>query len=152
MIRRIFILTLLLTAVNTGFAQKDKKDDFNLPPDFSTTESIILIAPGSSDKITEAMEEIFEKNYSGKYELSTSKKPPLSKYPDGTGVYLFVISENFNPGFSVGRDRFPPSTDYKFGLTDLRTWKSYYQDFWSGSYKKGAKQYVKQLEERRKKT
>jgi hypothetical protein len=149
--KRLFIIGLLTGCFHLVFAQRDKKDDFNLPPDFSSKESVILIAPGSSDKITESMEEIFEKNYTGKFEMSASKKSPVSKYPDETAVYLFMVTEKMSPGYSVGRDRFPPTTDYKFGLTDLRTGKSYYQDFWSGSYKQGGKQYVKKLEARRKK-
>jgi hypothetical protein len=147
----LFILSAFLCNIQSANAQDDKDSGFNFPPDFGKTETIILIAPGTSDKITESIVEAFEKTYKGKFELSPNKYAKGKKYQSGSYQYIFIVSEHYNPGRWIGRERFPPTTDYKFGLYDMKTGKSYDQDFWSGSYKKGAKNYVKHLEELRKK-
>ncbi|MBI5371842.1 MAG: hypothetical protein HZA79_07430 [Sphingobacteriales bacterium] len=144
------LVTLLFT-FQTAIAQDEKDSDFNFPPDFGKKETIILIAPGTSDKITESVMEAFEKNYKGKFELCPDKQAKAKKYQSGSYQYIFMITEKVIPGKWVGRERIPPTTDYKFGLYDLRTGKMYDPDFWSGSYKKGAKYYVKHLEEFRSK-
>jgi hypothetical protein len=127
------------------------EDDFNLPPDFGKAETIILVSPGSKDKITESIQEAFEKEYSGKFEFIQSQYPPSGKYAPEKYRFTFFVTEKSNPGQWIGKERFPPTTDYKFGLMDRQTGKSYQQDFWSGSYKKGARNYVKKMEEARKK-
>lgn len=147
----LFLLALLLCSRQTITAQEERDNGFNFPPDFGKTDIIILIAPGTSDKITESIVEAFEKNYQGKFELSPDKYAKGKKYQTGAYQYIFMVTEHQNPGRWIGRERFPPTTDYKFGLYDMKTGKSYDQDFWSGSYKKGAKNYVKHLEEIRKK-
>jgi hypothetical protein len=129
-------------------AQKD--DDFNFPPDFGKTATTILIAPATKDKVTESFADAFEKEYKGLFELTADAFPKSSKYKAAKYKYVFVAMEKENPAQTIGRDRFPATTDYKFGLRDMLTGKTYYQDFWSGSYKKGARNYVKHLEKLRK--
>lgn len=133
----------LLTQVS---AQKEK---YNMPEDFGNTETTVLISPGPKDKITESMIEAFEKEYKGKFEAIDDRYPKSSKYDIAKYRYVFYILEHQNPGYWVGRERFPPTTDYIFGLTDRSTGKSYEQDFYSGSYKKGAKNYAENLEKLR---
>jgi hypothetical protein len=128
-----------------------KKDDFNIPEDLGKTETTILVPPATSDKITESILEAFEDNYKGKYQAIADQYPKSSKYSPDKYQYIFIVSEKHNPAQFIGRDRFPATTDYKFGLMDMKTGKRYEQDFWSGSYKKGAKAFINQMEEIRKK-
>ncbi|MBL0358347.1 MAG: hypothetical protein IPP72_16405 [Chitinophagaceae bacterium] len=116
----------------------------------SEKETIVLVSSANKDKITEAMQEAFEKNYKGKYEFVVDKYPRGSRYDTAKYRYVFYISYHENPGQWIGRERFPPTTDYKFGLIDRVTGMSWDQEFWSGNYKKGAANYVKHLEELRK--
>ena len=134
---------LLLFSLNNASAQKEK---FNLPEDFGKTETTVLISPGTRDKISESMVEAFEKEYKGKFEAVDEKYPKISKYDIAKYRYVFYVTEHENPGYWVGRERFPPTTDYKFGLMDRSTGKNYEQDFYSGNFKKGAKNYSKNLE------
>lgn len=142
-----FIFTAILSfCLNACWAQKDK---YNFPEDFGKTETVILISPGSRDKITESMLEAFEKEYKWKVEAVDDKYPKASKYDLKIYRYVFYVTEHENPGYFVGRDRFPPTTDYKFGLMDRSTGKTYEQDFYSGNYKKGARNYAENLEKLR---
>ena len=143
------LLVFLIFFTITGLAQKDKFKDFNFPPDFGKTESMVLISAGSTEKITEAIIEIFEKEFKGAFITSAEMKSNPDKNKNANIRYVFIIQESFNPGYSVGRDRFPPTTDYKFGLRDNNNGKTYFQDFLSGSYKRGAKHYIENLEKYR---
>ena len=60
---------------------------------------------------------------------------------------MVIVMEDYQPGKWIGKERFPPTTNYKFGLMNIKTGQSYYTEFWSGAYKKGAKYYVKHLED-----
>jgi hypothetical protein len=144
--RKLFLLLVLLISLTNVKAQKEK---YNFPPDFGKTETTVLISPGAKDKITESMVEGFEKEYKGKFEAIDDRYPKGTKYDIAKYQYVFYILEHMNPGYWVGRERFPPTTDYKFGLMDRSTGKTYEQDFYSGSYKKGARNYAKNLEELR---
>jgi len=137
---------LLLFSLNNGKAQKEK---YNLPEDFGKTETIVLISPGSKDKITESRVEAFEQEYKGKFEAIDERYPKTSKYDIAKYRYVFYIVEHQNPGYWVGRDRFPTTTDYKFGLMERSTGKTYEQYFYSGNFKKGARNYAENLEKMR---
>ena len=147
--KTILLFVLLLSIIRVS-AQKER---FNIPEDFGKTESTVLITEGARNKITESMVEAFEKEYKGNFEAitGTGKYSNTSKYDASKYRYVFYVLENYNPGYFVGRDRFPPTTDWKFGILDRQTGKSYEQDFWSGNFKKGSRNYVKNLEEMRKK-
>ncbi|MDB5200953.1 MAG: hypothetical protein JWQ27_362 [Ferruginibacter sp.] len=129
------------------FAQKDK--GFNFPPDFGKTETTVLIGEGSKDKISEAMLEAFEKEYGGKFiaEAAADKKKTTDK---DQFRYVFFVTEEVQPAQFIGRDRFPATTNYRFGLFDLKTGIRYQTEYVSGAYGKGAKYYVKNLEKFRK--
>ena len=120
-----------------------------MPEDFGKMGTTVLISPGAKDKITESMVEAFEKEYKGKFEAIDDSYLKSSKYDIAKYRYVFYILEHQNPGYWVGRERFPPTTDYKFGLMDRSTGKTYEQDFYSGSYKKGARNYAENLEKLR---
>jgi hypothetical protein len=144
--RNLLLSILVLFSLNSVKAQKEK---YNLPEDFGTLKTTVLISPGPKDKITESMVEAFEKEYKGEFEAIDDRYPKSSKYDITKYRYVFYILEHQNPGYWVGRDRFPPTTDYKFGLMDRSTGKSYEQDFYSGNYKKGARNYAENLEKLR---
>jgi len=144
--RKLILSIIVLFSLNSVKAQKEK---YNLPEDFGKTETTVLISPGPKDKITESMVEAFEKEYKGKFEAVDDRYPKSSKYDIAKNRYVFYILEHENPGYWVGRERFPPTTDYKFGLMDRSTGKSYEQDFYSGNYKKGARNYAENLEKLR---
>lgn len=147
--KKFTLISVLVSALTffalPCFAQKDK--GFNFPEGFGSTETTVLISPGSSDKITEAMTEAFEKEYKGKYEAIASSTVPKNKSDLEKYRYVFFVTEVYTPAKFVGRDRWPATTDYKFGLRDMKTGESYQTEFLSGSYKKGAKYYVEHLEE-----
>lgn len=145
---KLLLSIILIIGLSNVWAQKEK---YNFPEDFGKTETTVLVSPGTRDKITESMVEVFEKEYKGKFEAVDDKYPKGSKYDLKTYRYVFYIREHENPGYWVGRERFPPTTDYVFGLIDRSTGKTYEQDFYSGNFKKGARNYAKNLEELRKK-
>ncbi len=128
---------------------KAQKEKYNFPEDFGKKETTVLISPGAKDKITESMIEAFEKEYKGKFEAIDDKYPKSSKYDIANYRYVFYILEHENPGYWVGKDRFPPTTDYLFGLMDRFTGKTYDQNFYSGNYKKGSRNYAENLEKLR---
>jgi hypothetical protein len=140
LIKALFFSVFLFVAVN-GYSQKDK--GFNFPPDFGKTETLLIIGTVSSDKVTESIIEAFEKEYKGRVETIQDQYGKNVK--EKPGVRTFVLTVMEMPSSAI-----PNSSDYKFGLTELKTWKSYECDFWSGSYKKGARYYAKHLEEFRK--
>lgn len=146
----VLVLAAVLFSCVSAKAQDDNDKGFNFPDDFGKKETIVLVSAANKDKITEAMQEAFEKNYKGKYEFVVEKFPRGSRYDTSKYRYVFYISYHENPGQWIGRERFPPTTDYKFGLIDRVTGQSWDQEFWSGNYKKGAANYVKHLEELRK--
>jgi hypothetical protein len=147
MYKLLLSIALFFSIINV----KAQKEKYNLPEDFGKTETTVLISPGAKDKITESMVEAFEKEYKGKFEAIDDRYPKSSKYDMTKYRYVFYITEHENPGYFVGRERFPPTTDYKFGLMDRSTGKSYEQDFYSGNYKKGARNYAENLEKLRSK-
>ena len=147
MYKLLLLIAFLFSIINV----KAQKEKYNFPEDFGKTETTVLISPGAKDKITESMVEAFEKEYKGKFEAIDDRYPKSSKYDMTKYRYVFYITEQENPGYFVGRDRFPPTTDYKFGLMDRSTGKTYEQDFYSGNYKKGARNYAENLEKLRSK-
>jgi hypothetical protein len=144
------LLAFLLFLCQGVNAQSKKEERFNFPEDFGKEETIVLISEGLTDKISESMIKAFEKHYKGKFELisdtTISDVMNVNKYR-----YIFNVREGISPAYSVGKDRFPASPIYKFGLTDRKTGKEYPTDFWSGSHKKGAIYYAENLEKLRKK-
>lgn len=148
---RKLIVTFTIGLLATFVSRAQKKDDFNIPENLGKGGLTILVASASSDKVTKEILEAFEEYYKGKYEAVSTQYPKSSNYKTEKYQYIFVVSEKLNPAQTIGRDRFPATTDYKFGLIDIATGKRYEQDFWSGSYKKGAKAFIKKMEEMRKK-
>lgn len=146
MMYKLVLSIVLLFSINHVNAQKEK---YNMPEDFGKTETTVLISPGPKDKITESMVEAFEKEFKGKFEAIDDRYPKSSKYDIGKYRYVFYILEHQNPGYWIGKDRFPPTTDYLFGLMDRFTGKTYDQNFYSGNYKKGARNYAENLEKLR---
>jgi hypothetical protein len=148
---KVIVLLSFLLILCQGLTAQDKKEArFNFPADFGREETTVLIAGGSTDKITKSMIEAFEKYYKGKFELIRDKTMneiiDVKKYR-----YIFNVTEHISPAYSAGKDRFPASPIYKFGLKDQKTGKEYPTDFWSGSHKKGANYYAENLEKFRKK-
>jgi len=133
------MLQAFILCATTTYSQKDK--GFNFPPDFGKTPTLVIVGPALTDKVQEGILEAFEKEYEGKYESFYSR---IGKNNMDTSVHMYRLHVKERPSEFEGSD------DYKFGLTDLRTGKFYEAEFWSGSYKKGARYYVKHLEEFRK--
>lgn len=136
LIKALLFSIFLFTTVNS-YSQKDK--GFNFPPDFGKTETLIVIGPVYNDRVTESIIEAFEKEYKGKFERIQDTYGKNVK--ENPGVRTFVLSVMVMPSREIN------TNDYKFGLVELKTGKSYTCDFWSGSYKKGARYYAKNLEE-----
>ena len=133
----VFLFSAFLFTTVTGYSQKDK--GFNFPPDFGKTETLIVIGPIYSDKVTEGIIEAFEKEYKGRFErIEDTYGKNVKEKP---GLRTFVLTVMVMPS------RVPNTSNYKFGLIESKTGKSYECDFWSGSYKKGARYYAKNLEE-----
>jgi hypothetical protein len=130
-----FFICLLITT--NSFSQKDK--GFNFPPGFGSKETLLIIGPASKDKVTEGIIEAFEKEYKGKIQLIQDRYGKNVKADSAKNVFLLTVLEM--------PSAVPNTNDYKFGLINIYTRKSYECDFWSGAYKKGARYYAKNLEE-----
>jgi len=131
-----FLFSIFLFATVNSYSQKDK--GFNFPPDFGKTETRIVIGPIYSDKVTKSIIEAFEKEYKGRFERIEDTYGKNVKETPGLRTFLLTVM--------VMPSRFTKTNDYKFGLAELKTGKSYECDFWSGSYKKGARYYAKNRE------
>ena len=132
-----FIFFIFLFIASNSYSQKDK--GFNFPPGFGSKETILIIGSASKDKVTEGIIESFEKEYKGKIQLIQDRYGMNVKADSAKSVFLLTVLEM---PLAV-----PNTDDYKFGLININTRKSYECDFWSGSYKKGARYYAKNLEE-----
>jgi len=135
----LFISALFFASFN-AYSQKDK--GFNFPPEFGKMETLVVIN-FHGEKVTKAIVEAFEKEYGGKFQQIEERTS--GKYKPDSAITVYMLSVIEKPSASMDN-----SSDYKFGLTNLKTRKAYWCDFWSGSYKKGAKYYVKHLERWRK--
>jgi hypothetical protein len=107
LVRPSFLCIILLFLTQSLWAQKDK--GFNFPPDFGKTETTVLVGEGTKNKISKAMLEAFEKEYTGKYEAETGLTPK-KKDDTETYRYVFVVTEDEQPARFIGRERFPATT------------------------------------------
>ncbi len=149
-LKKTAILPLFFLVTIHSNAQKSS--GFNIPEDFGKNGSAVLISViTASDKAKESIEETFQEEYKGKSELLNKAFDKLKPAEKEKYQYIFTVESNYVAARTIGNERYPATTDYKFGIIDVKTGKKYMQDFWSGSYKKGAKKYAEALEEKRKK-
>ncbi len=152
---KIILFALALFFSPLVFSQLNEDESVQVPPDFGKAGEILVVNVNSpmltdkkNDKLLETAEEVFGKNYTGKITIY-DKKP--GSYADTSKYrYMFVVFVEYSPATTIGRDRFPASTDYSFGVIDMVTQKTYRQ-LRFGAYKKLMGLYVKKLEAMRKK-
>ncbi len=125
------IITLLLSGLilSTSFAQK-KNDKEEVPPELGKASEVLLVRDAETRQVSKCLEESLEKYYKGNYEIV--EKEDGSRFKDKEKYrYVMMIMTNFKPGRTIGRDRFPPTTDYKYGVLDRQTGRIYQLDYWA---------------------
>jgi hypothetical protein len=157
------VLILFFTSLYTlhSFAQEKllAKEDQAIPPGFGKDRSTLLVIKSPAGfQVNGALDKIFEKNYTGPYEIIKYKEQFEAPYRDTIKYrYRFNIIIDMEPGkFTTRRpeggfNREGTSSNYSYGVTDIQTLKDYNISFSMANYKKLMEAYVEKLEEVRKK-
>ena len=142
LILSFFLLASLITA-----GQKNSNFE-EIPPELGKDNLTLLVQDEDKNALSKAIYETFEKHYKGPYEIQPSSMTYTKKYADATKYrFLFTVIMKDVPGYWVGRERFPPTIDYSYGVFDRRTGKQYKLDGWAGGFKRSMVDYVKRMEE-----
>lgn len=150
LIMRQLLLSFLLFAF--VFASGQKGSNFEeIPPELGKEKNMVLLVQDEDkNAVSKAIYETFEKHYKGAYEIQPRTMTYSKKYADATKYrFLFTVITRDVPGQWIGRERFPPTTDYSYGVFDRRTGIQYRLDGWAGGFKRSMVDYVKRLEEKR---
>lgn len=118
-----------------------------VPPELGVGNLVLLVQDEDKNALSKAIAETFEKHYKGPYEILPMTTIQSKKYLDASKYrFVFVVLTKQNPGQWIGRERFPPTTDYAYAVLDRRIGKQYRLDGWAGGFKRSMVDYVKQME------
>lgn len=138
----LFTAIFLCACVSTkSFLNRDQ-----IPENFG--KGTILIVEGDKKSINKAVASAFENYYHGKYVITGSAEH-LKNREKYNYSYTFNTYSNYQAGRFTPSGREAPSTDYYFGVTDLKTNKSHKMIRY-GNFIKFSKLYVQALEIARK--
>ncbi|MFM7671955.1 MAG: hypothetical protein ACKO6Q_05105 [Bacteroidota bacterium] len=142
---RVFLLSGLLWIASQSFAQKnDVKEE--VPPALGVDNLTLLVQDEDKNQLSKTISEMFEKHYKGPYEIQPASVIQSKKYLDATKYrFVFVVLTKQNPGQWIGRERFPPTTDYAYAVLDRRLGIQYRLDGWAGGFKRSMADYVKEM-------
>jgi hypothetical protein len=161
--KKIKIIALLIASLLAvhSFAQSKllAKEDGAIPPDFGKVKTkLLVVKTPAGHSVNKALEKIFEKYYTGPYEIIDYMDQLQVRYHDSTKYgYRFNVILDMQAGqFTTrrpggGYERTGPSNEYSFGVTDQHTKKDYNISFFKESFTGLLEAYVKKLEEERKK-
>lgn len=107
----------------------------------------LLVKDADQNKVSKCLEETMEKYYKGKYIIAPSAGLYTTYKDVAKYRYVLVIFTRDVPGQWIGRERFPPTTDYSYGIFDRETGIQHRLSYWAGGYKKSMITFVKKLEE-----
>jgi hypothetical protein len=146
---RLLVLSFFLSVSLCAAGQKNSNFE-EIPPELGLDKSILLVQDEDKNAVSKALYEAFEKYYKGAYEIQPQTVVYSKKYLDAVKYrYVFTVFTKLVPGYWVGRERFPPTTDYSYGVLDRYTGKQYKLDGWAGGFKRSMNDYVKELEKTR---
>jgi len=118
-----------------------------VPPELGVGNGILLVQDEDKNQLSKAIAETFEKHYKGPYEILPASMIQSKKYLDAKKYrFVFAVLTKQNPGQWIGRERFPPTTDYAYAVVDRLEGKQYRLDGWAGGFKRSMVDYVKQME------
>jgi hypothetical protein len=147
---RPLILSFFLLGSLLAGAQKNTPNFEEIPPELGKDNLTLLVMDEDKNAVSKAIYETFEKHYKGPYEIQPRSMVYTKKYADATKYrFLFTVITRDVPGQWIGRERFPPTVDYSYGVFDRRTGKQYKLDGWAGGFKRSMVDYVKRMEEAR---
>ena len=145
-----FLSLLFISLFLLNFNSKAQVEDKEIPPDFGSEKGILLVREVEKENPNKTLSEKFEKYYKGQYEIIPISGPTGKKFQDLDKYrYMFETYEKVVPGYFIGKDRFPATVEYTFGVVDRKTGKIYKILFWTGNYKKTMERYIKNLDEAR---
>ena len=129
-----------------------------IPPNFGKDRSTLLVIKSPAGfQVNGALDKVFEKYYTGPYEIIKYKEQFEAPYRDTVKYrYRFNILINIEPGKFTNRrpdgtlNREGLSNEYSYGVADVQARKSYDISFTTANYKKLMIAYVQKLEEARK--
>jgi len=143
--RNALILGLFVITLN-AFGQKNERKE-EVPPELGMDNLTLLVQDEDKNQLSKAIAETFEKHYKGPYEILPMMTTQSKKYLDASKYrFVFVVLTKMNPGQWIGRERFPPTTDYAYAVLDRRYGKQYRLDGWAGGFKRSMVDYVKEME------
>lgn len=157
------VLIFLIAGLNATplFSQSKllAKEDGAIPVNFGKEKTTLLVVKTpAGHSVNKALEKIFEKYYTGRYEIIDYMDQVQVRYHDSLKYgYRFNVLLDMQAGqFTTrrpggGYERMGPSNEYSFGVTDQHTKKDYNISFYKESFTGLLEAYVKKLEEERKK-
>lgn len=140
---KIGLCTLCILVLTSCVSTKTFLKNDQIPTDFGKGKSTVIVITSGNKKVDRAVEYAFEKYYKGSFENGQSSL--AKKQINETHFYTFNTYTSYNPGVFTSNGRQAPSTDIYFGVTDLKTNKSY-KNIRYGNYKKFSKLFVQALE------
>jgi hypothetical protein len=155
----IFLFASLKAVPSFSQSKLLAKEDGAIPVNFGKEKTILLVvkSPAGHD-VNKALEKIFEKYYTGSYEIIKYMDQVEVKYHDSLKYgYKFNVLIDMQAGQYTTRrpgggfERMGPANEYSFGVTDQQTKKDYSISFFKQSFTGLLEAYIKKLEEERKK-
>ena len=145
------ILFSLFSLISLGQSKHLFGDQHAIPPDFGKDNAVILVELTEKNKINKHLEESFEKYYTGEFEMVEKEDLNSKKYSDKTKYrYVFRTAIFFQPASGSGDFRTPATNNYSFDVFDRLEGKGYGLSYEAGGYGGLIKNYVKELEKKRK--
>lgn len=125
-------------------------DQDPVPADFGKEPTTVLVIRSEQNKVNKALENAFQKYYTGPFELIDQKDLTTNKYSDTKKYrYCFRTKIQFKAASGMGNTRMPATNNYSYDVLDRVTAKVNSLDYYGGAYKGLMEAYVKKLEETR---
>jgi hypothetical protein len=150
--RKFYLLllsvSLCLAFTNCRSSKSLFKDQDPVPAEFGKEQTTVLVIRTEQNKVNKALENAFQKYYSGPFELVEQKDLTSKKYSDIKKYrYCFRTKIQFQAASGMGDSRMAATNNYSYDVLDRKTMKVNGLDFYGGAYKGLMEAYVKKLEE-----
>jgi hypothetical protein len=116
-----------------------------IPPDFSSSKTILIVFKDAKNSINKYLEKALENEYTGEYRL-LEQGEYISPKDTANARYFIMVMPKFVPGHFTAGGREGPETDYQMWMTDRVTKKVYYSKNTSSCFSCLFKDYFKKLE------
>jgi hypothetical protein len=143
-----FLSLFLISFLLLGFTIKAQHvEDTEIPPDFGSEKGILIVKDVERNSTSKALNENFEKYYTGKYEIVPDNVPLGKKFGDMDKYrYMFETYERTTEPYYVGKTRYQGVLEFTFGIVDRKTDKVYKIIFWTSNFKKTMERYIKKID------